>query len=617
MIDKAKVQEIKLTVGENAKGIIANGLGFKVKSGKVSCPAHDDSTPSMSWDKEKLKWHCFGCGHDIDIYSFLTDYKGFSFKDAVEEVGKMVGTSIQPNAVSKEQKYKLPSIATESLGNDALDYMNYRGIFDATLEFWRVKQAQWSGVNVFVFQYFENEKLAYVSYREIVEPGKSGFKGGCEAGTKPILYGMDHCDIDKPLVITEGQIDALTVWQCGYKNVVSMPSGANNLTWINHCWEWLDNFKMVIVFADNDKQGLECGEQIKRKLTNDKRQVKIIRADVKDANQLLMNDDGDKIIKLINAAINELPAGVKDVAEIDYRSRIYNQHEGVETGFFQIDKHIKDLKPSELTIILGRNGEGKTTFTSQMIAHMLEKQTPVFLFSGEMSEQKVQDWLYRQIVGNQEKYLQHVEGKYGTEIELRDYVVKAIKEWHKDKLYLFDQSVGGDTGFLLKTMEECSKRYGVKVFIIDNLMTAIYENATSLYSDQANFVQDCKNFAINNAVHVLLVAHPNKIKDELLTGDKGGNLEKTDISGSNNIANKADNIISVERIWGDGRIYDAIISVLKDREEGQRLEVNYKFSRETLRFNNAVTPESKAYSWVDYLGRQHKGPLALEFGEEI
>jgi len=91
MIDPQKIQEIKKLVGENAKGIIAGGMGFKLKGGKVNCPAHNDSTPSMAWDRVNLKWHCFGCGHTIDIYSYLTDYRGMTFLEATEEAAKLAG----------------------------------------------------------------------------------------------------------------------------------------------------------------------------------------------------------------------------------------------------------------------------------------------------------------------------------------------------------------------------------------------------------------------------------------------------------------------------------------------------------------------------------------------
>jgi twinkle protein len=138
------------------------------------------------------------------------------------------------------------------------------------------------------------------------------------------------------------------------------------------------------------------------------------------------------------------------------------------------------------------------------------------------------------------------------------------------------------------------------LFIIDNLMAVLEENADSLYSDQANFVQKCKDFAIKQNCHVVLLAHPNKEKKEVKKGSEG-NLEKTDISGSNNIPNKADNIIAIERVWDEEGDCDAIITCLKDRESGQRKAFKYLFSRETLRFYNDWTKENVVYGWEKYL----------------
>ena len=77
-----------------------------------------------------------------------------------------------------------------------------------------------------------------------------------------------------------------------------------------------------------------------------------------------------------------------------------------------------------------------------------------------------------------------------------------------------------------------------------------------------------------------------------------GNLEKTDISGSNNIPNKADYVIAIERNWDESSDCNAIVTSLKDRSGGQRKVFKYRFSRDTLRFYNATTPQEREYGWV-------------------
>jgi RecA-family ATPase len=217
-----------------------------------------------------------------------------------------------------------------------------------------------------------------------------------------------------------------------------------------------------------------------------------------------------------------------------------------------------------------------------------------------MSNYKIQNWMYRQLIGTNKKHLEIIKGKYGEEVEIKDETVKKIKEWHRDTFYLFDineYEILKDVNNFFDVLSVSATRHGVKLFIIDNLMSVLEENADSLFSDQANFVQHCKNFAIKYNVHVVLLAHPNKEKREVYGSE--GNLSKRDISGSKNISNKADNIISIERNWydGDDKNCDLIFTSQKDRESGQRKIILYNFSAKTLRFYNENTKENVIYGW--------------------
>lgn len=593
MMDAA---DLKLKLGDRAKDIIAGGIGLKEnRSKKVRCPLHNDKNPSMSWYKEGLMWRCHSCGGHIDIYSYYTEFEHMEFKEAVSTVAELVGETVSDKPIrANKTEYAKPKIETEELTKPFIEYMEQRKITEQTLKEWRVKQSKWNKESVYVFQYFdEKDRLIYVSYRGV---GKGSIKGGCEPNTKAILWGMWHIDKTKSLVITEGQPDAMAVWQSGYKNVVSVPGGANNMKWLEHNWDWLQDIPEFIVFADNDNEGFKMAQNIKNKLRN----VKIISSTKrKDANEVLFYDGADEVMKIINRALKETPIGLLDLSEVEYKTAMQSQEYTIETGFLEYDHHVEDWKPEELTIVFGRNGEGKTSFISQIIGHCIETGTKTFLYSGEMSDTKIQDWLYKQVIGNNREHLRTIVTKYKEKIEPKPEVIQKIKEWHKGKMYLYDrkeEQITGNLDKFFQVMEIAAKKYDVRLFVIDNLMAILEENADSLYSDQANFVQKCKNFAITNKVHVVLLSHPNKEKRELKSAELG-NLEKTDISGSNNIGNKADNIISVERLWGLDRECDAIITSLKDRESGQRKVMKFYFSNTTLRFYNQVTKESKEYSW--------------------
>lgn len=594
-----EAKEYKQRLGDRARDIIAYGLGldkYRPSKNEALCPFHRETTPSFKWDSKRYTWKCFGCGETLDIYRYLTEFKHLSFPEAAREVANMTGGDVKVTTHRPVAEYQKPNIETCDLSQEAIQYMASRKISFQTLNDWKVRQRTWNGKECYVFQYFdENNDLHFVSFREIRE---GGLKGGCERNTKPILWGMWHIDKKKPVIITEGQLDAMSVWEAGYRNVVSVPSGSNNLTWIDHCWDWLQDVVEFIVWADNDPPGRKMAHELQVRLG--KYKTKVIIHERKDANEVLCLEGKEAVLEFIINAIRQTPAGIINMSQVDYVGVKNKVDEGIPTGFYQLDSTIEDLQPEQVTVLVGRNGEGKSTVVSQMICNSINNKIPVFLYSGEMSTQRILNWLFRQAIGNDKEYLEFVETKYRLKADIKPRALKALRQWAADLFFTFDKSVANvreNTSDLFEVMSIAARRYGCKLFIIDNLMSALEDTADSINADQSNFVQRCKDFAENYHVHLILVTHPNKAKG------RGEKLEKEDISGSNNIPNKADIIISIERQFKDDRDCDAKLRLLKDREEGRFVEVKLIFQETTKRFleleGDKVRPIN--YNWRHYL----------------
>lgn len=116
------------------------------------CPFHSEKTPSFSVSPEKQIYHCFGCGAGGDIFRFMMDIEGLSFKEAVIYFAKEANIEIpdykedyvpDPN---EEQRIKLIEVyelasklyhymllETEH-GREALDYLQKRGFTRAIIE---------------------------------------------------------------------------------------------------------------------------------------------------------------------------------------------------------------------------------------------------------------------------------------------------------------------------------------------------------------------------------------------------------------------------------------------------------------------------------------------------
>jgi DNA primase len=58
------------------------------------CPFHQEKSPSFTVSPSKQFYHCFGCGAHGSAMSFLIEYQGMSFVDAVEDLAKSVGLTV-------------------------------------------------------------------------------------------------------------------------------------------------------------------------------------------------------------------------------------------------------------------------------------------------------------------------------------------------------------------------------------------------------------------------------------------------------------------------------------------------------------------------------------------
>ena len=146
-----------------------------------------------------------------------------------------------------------------------------------------------------VFNYYDaNNELVFVKYRTV---GKDG-QWTRETDTMPILYGMWLVNINKPMIIVEGEWDALAVSECGIDNVVSVPSGSKDFSWIENCWDWLQQIDEFILFGDNDAPGREMTEKLIVKLGEDR--CRIGQNKYKDANELLYREGAQAVREAID-----------------------------------------------------------------------------------------------------------------------------------------------------------------------------------------------------------------------------------------------------------------------------------------------------------------------------
>ena len=107
------------------------------------CPFHDEKTPSFTVSQEKQFYHCFGCGANGSAISFLMDFAGMDFVEAIEDLAARIGAEV-PREGGTAQKdsgvtelYELMELIVRHYckqlrehpeAQRAVDYLKARGI---------------------------------------------------------------------------------------------------------------------------------------------------------------------------------------------------------------------------------------------------------------------------------------------------------------------------------------------------------------------------------------------------------------------------------------------------------------------------------------------------------
>lgn len=510
--------------------------------------------------------HCKGGGKDKETFSVNLKKGAFQcFRSSCDYHGHFVELArdfgfhlTDENEVQQYRKLPQKPIITKA---PAVKYMESRGISKEITEKYHITTTK-DNDNVLVFPFYDEQKqLCFVKYRKTnFDKERDKNKEWCEKQTKPILFGMSQCEDFSRLVITEGQIDSLSVAECGIKNAVSVPTGALGFRWLATCWDWINKFDEIVVFGDCEKGKITLVETLEKRIRG---KVKCVRAEdylhEKDANDILRRYGKNAIISAIeNAEIRN----VQYVTQLaDVKSVNLKDLPKIRTGIKPLDRVCGGLIRGHVTLLSGKRGEGKSTLMSQIIAEAIEQDMNTFVYSGELPNYHFKNWLDLQIAGS--KNIEQVLNEYGDfEYYLTKETVTKIGNWYRDKVFIFDNSATTDADFegLSEVIINSICRYDIKLVCIDNLMTAMDSDAsTDLFRQQSNFVKSLEKLAQQYDVAILLIAHPKKTQ---------GDFDNDAVSGSSDITNAVSFVWNYQRSESEA---DSELLVTKNRMTGKLL----------------------------------------------
>lgn len=547
--------------------------------------------------------YCSGGGKDKDTFSVNLQNGAFKcFRSSCGAKGHFVKLAKDFNYPldfgnnNKRREYRsLPQRPIKTT-TPAIEYMKSRGISAEITERYKITTHK-DNDSVLVFPFYDEANVLKFakSRKKNFDPNRDKSKEWTTIKeTMPILFGMQFCDPQYPLVITEGQIDSLSLAEAGIKNAVSVPTGAMGMTWIENCWDWLQGFNEIIIFGDNEKGKITLVDKISERIA---KPIKVVRQEdyygEKDANAILQRYGADALREAVDNAQELIVNHIKELADV--KAVDLNELKGIKTTIKELDRLIGGMYFGQVILLTGKRGKGKSTLMSQIIADTTEQDIKTLAYSGELPDYHFKRWIDLQFAG-MENLIEKINS-YGDKVyTIPDDIVKRINEWYRGKIYLYDNnSISDDAqeyASLIDTIELAIQRHGIQFVCLDNLMTALDVDLNQdLYRAQSKFLKRLKTIAVKYGVVILLVAHPKKTKEELLTED---------IAGSGDIANRVDVILSYERIENPGE-YDAQakLKVLKNRLTGKVTNekgIDMYYSEATKRITTATSDE-KCYGW--------------------
>lgn len=248
-------------------------------------------------------------------------------------------------------------------------------------------------------------------------------------------------------------------------------------------------------------------------------------------------------------------------------------HTGKSLGWVKTEDRFR-VRNSELTILTGVSGHGKSMWLSQVILSLLRQNTKCLIASLEMRPVLTLGRMINQTLGSPEP----------TDDYIRKFCSRAA-----EKLYIYDQLGTTTSDDMIATLYYGKHILGVEVFVIDSLMKISNISEESLEA-QKLFTDRLAVTARDLQVQIFLVAHTRKMKDETEIPDA------TNIMGSSHIRNLCDNIICVwrnrykEKLIEEGKtsddelkiIPDAKVFVQKNRNGQWEGSFNFWFSQKTL-----------------------------------
>lgn len=417
------------------------------------------------------------------------------------------------------------------------EWFELRGLDPNLAEKLGIATRREGGANWIAVPYVERGRVINHKYRLTSEK-----RHRMDEGAPLTLWNHDALlEAEGPLVVTEGEWDALAAIQSGFRRSVSVPNGApsqpngkpeeeKRYQFLWRSKDLLDKVREIVIATDGDGPGKILAADLARWLGPERCKFVTYPADCKDLNDVLRLGGTGAVSELLNAA---KPYPVKGL----YRLEDFPDPPPVTSlpvGIDGLDDHFQ-LTPGTFAVISGWAGHGKTSLLMRMLSNLMMAGVNIALGSFEtiprpILERRLRACLYA---------CPESEAKPGPADELLAKRLSVIAHTARDE----DTEL--DLDYIIELAKVAVLRDGVRLLVLDPWNEIEHKRSSdeteTEYTGRA--IRSLKRFALNYECAVWLVAHPRKPHSD-------GNPKPPslyDLAGSAHFANKADYGLVVHR----------------------------------------------------------------------
>ena len=428
------------------------------------------------------------------------------YKNRIQSLQQAVGV-----AYTKPDPKRLEVMIERLRGSPAWQYLTVqRGLSEETIEHFRLGYDETK--DAVAIPHYKNEELINIKYR-FLNPKDVRYIG--EPNAEQWLFHDEGLKVGlekNAIAVAEGEFDCMSLWQAGFKNVISPGSGANAYgPWI----ETLDKIKSVWIAYDNDGPGQSAAKELAGRIGIEKCRNVLYPEDVKDANDYIKEHSTDDLRSLFAKATPLYKyefSGLGDVIQ----KIIDDPMDYLEVELLPGVK----LERDQLVVLSGVTNGNKSTVSLNIVNELAERGIPSLFMPFE-----------RGVYSLGRRYLQITLGKTQEDMQFT-----SKEEWQKIAVDLARKPVYmavPDRHKIDETIRRAKRIFGTKVIIIDHLDYIIRNLSGNREQAIADTIQGLKRLAEELGVVMIVVTHVRKLDDPGSTTQRKPNLD--DLKGSSSL----------------------------------------------------------------------------------